>query len=141
MYLESVAEHPWIGVGIGVTGAAGAQGPFAEFLAHKLRTGGHGAYASVLYLFGLAAFIPFALILLGSLRSSYRTFRRTASPAVRSTALFCFLFLVYYLFPLVVEGNGGDPLLFGIVGIVAGLALRVEPAAGTGVEGAPARSV
>jgi len=124
MYLESLVEHPWFGVGIGVTGSAGTEGSFAEFLAQKLRTGGHGAYISLLYLFGLSAFIPFVLILAGSLRSSYRMFRRAASPGIRSTALFCFLFLVYYMFPLVVEGNGGDPLLFGIVGIVAGLSVR-----------------
>jgi O-antigen ligase len=140
MYLQSVAEHPWFGVGIGAAGAAGTESTFAEFLTQKLRTGGHGAYASVLYLFGLVAFVPFLLILVGSLRSSYRIFRRAATPAVRSTGLFCFLFLVYYMFPLVVEGTGGDPLLFGIVGIVSGLSLRVDSISATALDGTLARS-
>ena len=36
-------------------------------------------------------------------------------------ALFCVLFLIYYLFPMGVGGNGADPILFAVLGIVAGL--------------------
>ncbi len=121
LYGASIRENPLVGVGIGGVRGAESGDTLSAFLAAKLRTGGHGSYISLLYLFGLAAFVPFLLLLVACLRSSFQMFRRAASAGVSSLALFCFLFLVYYMFPMVVEGNGGDPLLFGVMGIVTGL--------------------
>ena len=120
-YIESFKQHPYVGVGIRRNYKPRHE---SGFVGGNAMWGGHGTYISLLYLFGLAAFVPFIGLLGLSLFSSYRVYWSGAPPPVGSLALFCFLCIVNTGPPMVIGGDGSEPVLFMILGIATGLAAR-----------------
>jgi len=121
LFLQSFLNHPLFGVGIGSSGFRYSSNWSSFFISEQLRTGGHGTYSSLLYLFGLVGFIPFVIILIQGIRLSYQFLLKTESKFEKSLIMFCFLFLIFYLIPMAFAGTGSDPFYFAILGIISGL--------------------
>jgi len=125
LYWESFLHHPLFGVGIGSSGFRYSL-EWSFFVSEQLRLGGHGTYISILYLMGLAGFIPFIWGLVRSLKYSYSLSKKENDKFNASLAMFCFLWLVYYLIPMGLGGSGSNVLYFAILGIVSGLCIKRE---------------
>jgi len=125
LYWESFLHHPLFGVGMGSSGFRYSS-EWSFFVSEQLRLGGHGTYISILYLMGLAGFIPFIWGLVRSLKHSYSLSKKENDKFNASLAMFCFLWLVYYLIPMGLGGSGSNVLYFAILGIVSGLSIKRE---------------
>ncbi len=128
VFLESSLRHPILGVGIGSIETSWEEialgGALETYIVSNLRLGGHGTYISILYLMGLAGFIPFAWGLIKGLKCSYSLSKRNNDKLIMSLAIFCFLWLIYYLIPMALGGTGSDMFYFAIMGIISGLCIR-----------------
>jgi len=124
LYWENFSHDPLFGVGIGSSSFRYSSEWLSLFKSEQLRIGGHGTYVSILYLMGLAGFIPFAWGLVGSLKFSYSLLKRENDKFKVALAMFCFLWLVYYLIPMGFAGYGASMLYFAIIGTVSGLCIR-----------------
>lgn len=124
LYWEYFSHHPLFGVGIGSSSFRYSSEWLSFFISEQLRIGGHGTYASILYLMGLAGFIPFVWGLGGSIKLSYSLSKRENDKFNVSLAMFCFLWLVYYLIPMGFEGTGSNVFYFAVIGIISGLCVR-----------------
>jgi len=124
LFFESFKGTPLFGAGIGSVPMGGSG--FERFLSGQLRFGGHGTYLSLLYTMGLLGFIPFIWILYRSIKSSIKMINYGNNSYYKPFAMFTFLFLIYYIFPLSVGGKGSDICLFMILGIVSGLHIALK---------------
>jgi len=123
LYWESFLHHPLFGVGIGSSGFRYSSG-LSFLVSEQLRLGGHGAYISISYLMGLAGLAPFIWGLVGSLKYSYSLSKKEDDKFNASLAMFCFLWLVYYLISMGFGGRGSNMVYFAILGIVSGLCIK-----------------
>jgi len=123
LYWESFLHHPLFGAGIGSAGFRYSSG-LSFLISEQLRLGGHGTYISISYLMGLVGLVPFIWGLVGGLKHSYSLSRKTNDRFNASLAMFCFLFLVYYLIPMSFGGKGSNMFYFAILGIVSGICIR-----------------
>lgn len=118
LYWESFLRiNPLFGVSIGSVEFS------TSFDWENLRVGGHGTYISILYLFGLVGFIPFVWGLVKGLKHSYSLSKRV-NDKDKSLAMFCFLWLTYFLVPMTFGGKGSDLMYFAVLGIISGLCIR-----------------
>lgn len=128
LFRESFLRHPILGVGIGSIETSWEEmtlgGAFETYIVSNLRLGGHGTYISILYLMGLAGFIPFIWGLIKGLKCSYSLSKRNNDKLIMSLGIFCFLWLIYYLIPMALGGRGSDMFYFAIMGIISGLCIR-----------------
>lgn len=124
LYWELFLHHPLFGMGMGSSSFRYSSNWLSFFTSEQLRIGGHGTYISILYLMGLAGFIPFVWGLVGSLKFSYSLSKKEDHKFNLSLAMFCFLWLVFYLIPMGFGGRGASMLYFAIIGIVSGLCIR-----------------
>lgn len=124
IYLKSFLIRPLFGVGIGSVESGFHITNVETFLLNQLRRGGHGVYVSLLYLWGLAGFIPFMWILVKSLKVSNFLLKTESENFNAKLATFCFFWLIYYLIPMGFGGRGSEVLYFTILGIISGLHIK-----------------
>jgi len=123
LYWQSFLRYPLFGVGITLTEFTKAES-VSLFTYQQLCLGGHGTYLSILYLMGLAGFVPFIWGLVQGIKSSYFLSQKMKEKFGKSVTLFCFLWLIYYLIPMGFGGRGQNILYFMVFGIVSGLYIR-----------------
>jgi len=126
LYLEGFLQSPIMGQGIGssLVKAFSIDPAWGAFVNQQLQAGGHSAYLSILYLYGVAGgFLWFGLFI-GSLFGGAKAARAHVldrSP-VGFISRFGFLSLVSTIPVYVVGGNGvGDPWFFIVVGCLAAI--------------------
>jgi hypothetical protein len=119
LMLDSIARNPIFGKGIGYLGEGSNRA--MEFAMGNLKVGGHGAYLSILALFGV-----FGLYFLVS-SLAYGIFKglaivRRATQGESSLAMFCLLLLTISAISYFTGGDGySDMRLYLCIGILAGL--------------------
>jgi O-antigen ligase len=117
LYWQSFLANPLLGKGIGFEGES------ISFETVNLAGGGHGAYMSILAIFGTGGAIYFCIMLFGSMYQAYKISRdSTVEMDYMYLALFAFFSLIIIAVNAFAGGNGYTrPNLWFIAGIIAGI--------------------
>jgi hypothetical protein len=132
-YWQCFRKSPLFGKGIGYVGAASVSKEYQEFVAVQLIGGGHGAYMSMLAIFGAIGLSFFVVFLFGGMIVSFKLLmcgRKSGLFAdIDSDNLLVFS-LLYLLIVSVVytAGNAGYEVtgFFFVLGMVCGLKRRAS---------------
>ena len=122
-------DKPLFGKGIGVY--SGRIPKRFDYINEQLISGGHGAYLSILAIFGILGAIFLALILFGTVFKSYRLIlinNVSEEPvAYKKTAIFIFLYSLVTVFYYVFGYSGFQDLkLYFVIGMLIGVLGKTE---------------
>jgi len=122
MMLDSIARKPIFGKGVGYVGTGSNQ--TVQFAMAQLKVGGHGAYLSILALFGIFGLYFLVTALTYGIIKGFVIVRRSISNE-SILAMFCLLLLIIIATSYFVSGNGySDMHLYLCIGILAGLSRK-----------------
>ena len=116
-YYNEFLKSPIFGKGVGYTGTE------YNFVSGNLIHGGHGAYLSVLAIYGIGGLVYFCLLVFGTLYHSYKLFKVYKNHHEYALwTLFAFLYLVIRSINLLPAGNGITEYdIWYLAGIIAGI--------------------
>ncbi len=122
-------DNPLFGKGIGVY--SGRVPERLNFINEQLISGGHGAYLSILAIFGILGAVFLALILFGTVFKSYRLILMNSLSkepvAYKKTAIFIFLYSLVTVFYYVFGYSGFQDLkLYFVIGMLIGILEKYE---------------
>ena len=116
-YYNEFLENPIFGKGVGYTGTE------YNFVAENLIHGGHGAYISVLAIYGIGGIVYFSLLVFGTLYHSYKLYKVYKNHHEYALwTLFAFLYIVIRSISFLSGGDGIKEYdIWYLAGIVAGI--------------------
>lgn len=126
-YINSFKSSPIFGNGIGYKKDIMNQLPYIAnmeyYFESQIVAGGHGAYFSILYVFGLTGGLPWFLLIINSIKSGIKSviiFKKFL--VISYWSQFSLSFLIFTLITFIVEGNGiNKPSYFWCLGIIGGI--------------------
>ena len=130
-YLDNFLASPAFGKGIGGYAEVGLDGEYLnEFVTTNLRIGGHGAYFSILSLFGICGAFYLIVFLFVNIIYQLRFFKSAVSASLekyKSVSLFILLSLLIKTATYVVGWSGfNDLALYLLAGLTAGILTKVR---------------
>ena len=116
-YYNEFFKNPIFGKGVGYTGGA------IDYVGSNLIHGGHGAYLSVLAIYGIGGLVYFCLLVFGTLYHSYKLFKLYRNHYEYALwALFAFLYIVIRSINFLPAGTGIQEYdIWYLAGIIAGI--------------------
>ncbi|MBN1830537.1 MAG: O-antigen ligase family protein [Deltaproteobacteria bacterium] len=122
-------DNPLFGKGIGIYNERMPER--LSFINEQLISGGHGAYLSILAIFGIVGAVFLALILFGTVYKSYRIILMNSLDeepvAYKKTAIFIFLYSLVAVFYYVFGFSGFQDLkLYFVIGMLVGILEKRE---------------
>jgi len=128
IFYEYFLENPVFGKGIGYDVSkfkdVKLEGAFQDVAIGNVIHGGHGAYMSIMGLFGIGGIFYFSVMLFGSIYYAYKIVKRNLHyrPDDVKLAVFAFILLITLAFTYVPGGDGyGDMTLWFLAGMIAGI--------------------
>ena len=117
VYLREFLENPIFGKGIGFAGGE------LDFVSHNLIHGGHGAYLSIMAIYGIGGLIFLCLLVFGTLYHSYKLFNVYKNHYEYALwTLFAFLYIFIRSINLLPAGDGITEYdIWYLAGIIAGI--------------------
>jgi O-antigen ligase len=128
LYWNSFKENPIFGKGIGFVSL---DIPNKEFVLQQLKAGGHGAYLSILAIFGLAGGAFLSTFLFGTIFIGFRNIKRYYSQSNFIDQERLILFTLFYLTTISVYyltsfSGFNDMSLYFTSGIICGLTVKYQ---------------
>ena len=116
-YLDEFFKSPIFGKGVGYAGGE------IDYVGSNLIHGGHGAYLSVLAIYGIGGLVYFCLLVFGTLYHSYKLFKLYRNHYEYALwALFAFLYIVIRSINFLPAGTGIQEYdIWYLAGIIAGI--------------------
>jgi O-antigen ligase len=126
IYWNDFRKNILFGVGVGATEIPKAASAQAYFFLVNLRFGGHGFFLGSLYTMGIIGLLPFLMLYYKALRVSYKLYKRPSAEFDKLTGMLCIMFIGYSLIPFMVGGIETYNQFFLLIGIIAGLYMKLQ---------------
>jgi len=126
IYWNDFRKNMLFGVGVGATEIPKAASAQVYFFLINLRFGGHGFFLGSLYTMGIIGLLPFLMLYYKAIRVSYKLYKRPSAEFDKLTGMLCIMFIGYSLIPFIVGGIETYNQFFLLIGIIAGLYMKLQ---------------